>query len=53
MSTGLWTGPLVSAHEFMGFIKCRSLATGSTTRIKPSEPLSRLLISVVHHRSDG
>jgi hypothetical protein len=46
-------GPPASAHGSTGFIKRRSLATGSTARIKPSEPLSRLLISAVHHQSDG
>jgi hypothetical protein len=35
-------GPPASAHGSTGFIKRRSLATGSW-----------LLISVVHHRSDG
>jgi hypothetical protein len=43
----------VSAHGSTGFIKRRPLATGSTAWIEPSELLSRLLISVVHHRSDG
>jgi hypothetical protein len=37
----------------MDFIKHQSLATGSTGRIKPSESVSQLLISAVHHRSDG
>jgi hypothetical protein len=45
--------PLAPAHGSTNVIKCRLLASGSTTEIDPSEPLSRLLISVVHHRSDG
>jgi hypothetical protein len=45
-------GAPASAHGSTGFIKCRPLVTGSTARIKPSEPLSRLLISIVHHRLD-
>jgi hypothetical protein len=44
---------LVDPHESTDFIKCRLLATGSMARIKPSEYVSRLLILVVHHRSDG
>jgi hypothetical protein len=39
---GFGPGPPVSAHGSVGFIKRRLLATGS-----------RLLISAVHHRSDG
>jgi hypothetical protein len=46
-------GPPVSAHGSTDFIKHRSLATGSTTQIKLIESVSPLLISVVHHRSDG
>jgi hypothetical protein len=46
-------GPPASAHGSTDFIKRRSLATGSTARIKPSELLSRFLISVVDHRSNG
>jgi hypothetical protein len=46
-------GPPASAHGSTDFIKCRSLATGSMAQIKSSEPVSRLLISPVHHRSDG
>jgi hypothetical protein len=45
--------PQVSAHGSTNFIKRWPLATGSTIRIKSSESVSRLLISVVHHRSDG
>jgi hypothetical protein len=46
-------GPLAPAHGSTNFNKCRSLASESTTQIKPSESVSRLLISAVHHRSDG
>jgi hypothetical protein len=46
-------GPPMPVHGSTNFIKRRSLASGSTTQLDPSEPLSRLLISVVHHRSDG
>jgi hypothetical protein len=46
-------GPPAPAHRSTDFIKCRSLATGLTTRMKLSKSVSRLLISVVHHRSDG
>jgi hypothetical protein len=46
-------GPSTLAHGSTDFIKRRSLVIGSTTQIKPIEPVSRLLISVVHHRSDG
>jgi hypothetical protein len=46
-------GPPTSAHGSTDFSKCRSLASGSTAQIEPSEPVSRLLILVVHHRSDG
>jgi hypothetical protein len=46
-------GPPTLAHGSTDFIKRRSLATGLMAQIKPSEPLSWLLISVVHHRSDG
>jgi hypothetical protein len=53
MSTGLWTGSTGVGSRVHGSIKRQSLATGSMTRNKPSEPLSRLLISTVHHRSDG
>jgi hypothetical protein len=53
MSTGCGSGPSASAHGSTDFIKRRSLATGSTTWIKPSESVSRLIISAVHHRSDG
>jgi hypothetical protein len=35
------------------FIKHRSLASGSMAQIEPSELVSRLLISVVRHRSNG
>jgi hypothetical protein len=46
-------GPLTPAHGSTNFNKRRSLASGSTAQIDPSEPLSRLLISAVGHRSDG
>jgi hypothetical protein len=46
-------GPSALAHRSTSFIKHRSLATASMTQIKPSEPLSRLLISPIHHGSDG
>jgi hypothetical protein len=45
-------GPPASAHGSMDFIKHRPLAFGSTTQIKSSELVSRLLISTVHHWSD-
>jgi hypothetical protein len=45
--------PPASAHRSMDFIKHRPLASGWTAWIEPSEPVSRLLISVVHRRSDG
>jgi hypothetical protein len=41
---GYGPGPLVLAHGSMDFIKCRSLATRSTARIKPVESVSQLLI---------
>jgi hypothetical protein len=50
---GCGPGPPASAHGSMGFIKCQPLATRSMAWIKPNEPLSRLIISTVHHRSDG
>jgi hypothetical protein len=46
-------GPPAPAHGSTDFIKRRSLVTGSTAQIKPIEPVSRLLISVVHHRSNS
>jgi hypothetical protein len=46
-------GPPPLAHGSTDFIKRRSLVTGSTAQIKLIEPVSRLLISVVHRRSDG
>jgi hypothetical protein len=46
-------GPPAPAHRFMNFIKHRPLATGLTAQIDTSESVSRLLILVVHHRSDG
>jgi hypothetical protein len=46
-------GPLAPAHGSTDLIKRRSLTTGSMAQIKPIESVSRLLISVVHHRSDG
>jgi hypothetical protein len=45
--------PPASADRSTDFIKCRSLVTGSTTQIKLIKPVSRLLISAVHYRSDG
>jgi hypothetical protein len=53
MSTAPWTGCTALAHGSTDFIKHRSLVTGSTTRIKPIESVSRLLISAIHRRSDG
>jgi hypothetical protein len=41
-------GPLAPAHGSTDFIKCRSLASGSTARIESSELVSRLLISIAH-----
>jgi hypothetical protein len=41
-------GPQALAHGSTNFIKRRPLATGS----KPIKSVSRLLISVIHHRSD-
>jgi hypothetical protein len=49
---GCGPGPLASAHGSTDFIKRRLLASGSMAQIEPSELLSRLLISTVHHRSD-
>jgi hypothetical protein len=46
-------GPSAPAHGSTNFIKRRLLASGSTTRIESSEPVSWLLISAIHHRSDG
>jgi hypothetical protein len=53
MSTGLWTGSTGVGSRSMGFIKRQLLATGSMARMESSKPVSRLLISAVHHRSDG
>jgi hypothetical protein len=50
---GCGPGPPASSHGSTDFIKRRSLASGSTTRIESSEPISHLVISAVHHRSDG
>jgi hypothetical protein len=50
---GCGPGPPVSAHGSTNSIKRRSLATESMALIKSSELVSRLLISAVHHRSDG
>jgi hypothetical protein len=47
------SGPPAPAHGSTDFIKRWSLATRSTAQIKPIESVSWLLISVVHHRSDG
>jgi hypothetical protein len=46
-------GPPAAAHGSTNFIKRRLLASWSTAQIEPSESISRLLISAVHHRSDG
>jgi hypothetical protein len=46
-------GPPALAHGSTGFIKRGSLATGSTARIKPSEPLFLDLISTTDLRADG
>jgi hypothetical protein len=46
-------GAPAPAHRSMNFIKHRPLATGLTAQIDTSESVSRLLISAVHHRSDG
>jgi hypothetical protein len=46
-------GPPAPAHGSTDFIKRQSLVTGSTAQIKLIEPVSRLLISVIHRRSDG
>jgi hypothetical protein len=53
MSMARWTRSTGVGSRSTNFIKCQPLATGSTARIKPSESLSWLLISVVHHRSNG
>jgi hypothetical protein len=53
MSTRLWTRSPASAHGSTGFIKSRSLATGSTAQIKPSELLFLDLISTADLRADG
>jgi hypothetical protein len=53
MSTTRGPGPPAPAHRSMDFIKCRSLATGSTAQIKPLESVSWLLILVVYHRSNS
>jgi hypothetical protein len=50
---GSGPGLPASAHGSTDFIKRRSLASGSTAQIEPSEPVSRVLISVIHHQSDG
>jgi hypothetical protein len=47
------SGPPAPIHGSTDFIKRRSLASGSTSQIESNEPIFRLLISVVHHRSDG
>jgi hypothetical protein len=45
--------PPASAQGSTDFIKHRLLASGLTAQIEPSEPISWLLLSVVHHRSNG
>jgi hypothetical protein len=45
--------PPASVHGSTGFIKCRSLIQRSASKIYHREGVSRLLISIVHHRSDG
>jgi hypothetical protein len=47
------SGPPVPAHGSTDIIKHWSLAFGSMAQIESSEPVSRLLISPVHRRSDG
>jgi hypothetical protein len=46
-------GPPASAHGSTGFIKHRPLIQRSTSKIYHREGISQLLISIVHHRSDG
>jgi hypothetical protein len=46
-------GPPASAHGSTDFIKCRSLAFGSTAWIESCETVYWLLISAVHRRFDG
>jgi hypothetical protein len=46
-------GPPAPAHRSTYFNKRQSLVTGSAAQIKPIELVTRLLISVVHRRSDG
>jgi hypothetical protein len=46
-------GPPAPAHGSTDFIKRQSLASELMARIESSEPVSRLLILIVHHRSDG
>jgi hypothetical protein len=46
-------GPPASAHGSTYFIKHQPLAFRSTAWIQSNEPVSRLLISAVHRRSDG
>jgi hypothetical protein len=50
---GCGPGPPALVHRSTDFIKRRPLASRSMTQIEPSEPVSRLLISAVHHQSDG
>jgi hypothetical protein len=51
--TATWTGSMGPAQESTGLIKRRSLATRSTARIKPSEPLFLDLISTADLGADG
>jgi hypothetical protein len=50
---GCGPGPPTSAHGSTDIIKRWPLASRSTAQIEPSKPVSQLLISAVHHRSDG
>jgi hypothetical protein len=51
--TAAWTRSMGPANESTGLIKRRSLATGSTARIKPSELLLLDLISTADLGADG
>jgi hypothetical protein len=51
--TAAWTGSMGLAHESTGLIKHQPSATGSTARIKLSEPLFLDLISTADIGVDG
>jgi hypothetical protein len=51
--TAAWTRSTGPAHDSTSLMKRRSLATGSTTRIKPSESLFLDLISTADLEADG